>query len=83
MAMTWWAVGAVVVVVVGLLATAANAGRTTVCTGSLGAVTVEGDVDVPTGAACSLLGTSNRERHRRGRPHCRHCAHPEPEGRPR
>jgi hypothetical protein len=53
-----WAVAAVVVVVVALLATAANAAPITACTGSLGAVTVEGDVDVPTGAACSLLGTS-------------------------
>jgi len=56
--MRWWAVAAVVVVVVDLLATAANAGPITPCKGSLGAVTVEGDIDVPTGAACSLLGTT-------------------------
>jgi hypothetical protein len=49
---------AVVVVVVALLATAANAGPITKCTDSLGAVTVDGDIDVPTGAACSLLGTT-------------------------
>ena len=61
--MRWWTVAAVFVVVVGLSATAANAGPATICTGSfgavtLGAVTVEGDMDVPTGAACSLLGTT-------------------------
>ena len=56
--MRWGTVATVVVVIVGLLGTAGNAGPTTLCTGSLGAVTVEGDIDVPTGASCSLLGTT-------------------------
>ena len=56
--MRWWTVAVVIVVVVGLLGTEANAGPITICTGSLGAVTVDGDIDVPTGAACMLLGTT-------------------------
>lgn len=57
MGMRGWAVAAIVVMVVGLLVTAVNAGPTTECTGSLGAVTIQGDLDVPKGAACSLQGT--------------------------
>lgn len=57
-AMNWWRVATVAVVIVGLWATAAHAGSNTVCTGSLGEVTVEGDLDVPTGADCSLAGTT-------------------------
>ncbi|MGA7873876.1 MAG: hypothetical protein WCA22_23550 [Candidatus Binatus sp.] len=50
-------------VVVGLSATAANAAPVTSCTGSfgkvtMGAVTVDGNVDVPAGAACTLAGTT-------------------------
>ncbi len=56
--MRWWTVALVIVVVVGLLGTEAHAGPTTICTGSLGAVTVDGDIEVPTGAACMLLGTT-------------------------
>lgn len=56
--MRWWPVVAGVVMVVGLLATAANAGPTAVCKSSLGQVTVDGDINVPTGAACSLVGTT-------------------------
>lgn len=57
-AMRRWAAASAVVVVVGLLAAAADAGPATKCTGSLGAVTVDGDLNVPTGAVCSLLGTT-------------------------
>lgn len=55
--MRWWALVAVMVVIVCLSATAANAAARA-CKGSLGKVTIDGDLDVPRGAACSLLGTT-------------------------
>ncbi len=54
----WPALAAVMAAVISQVATAANAATATACKGSLGAVTIQRDLDVPRGAACSLLGTT-------------------------